>query len=518
MKVNDNKNRIINSIFMALIPSCICVVNLLLSRSSVFKVSLLSSSWNDELFYYKQVEAVLANGIPNGYFGFNESQAPFLTFAAWSPVILLPWVLWGLIFGWHLYSPFLCNVVILSASLAYFSWKTNIKTVSIGLFSVQTILFLPLSRYLLSSMPETNVISLSIVFFALFINELYSPKKSNRILMHILVVIATLTRPYLILFAIFPMYAEGIIKKVKVIISICVAAVSMIMYAIINKLLAAPYLTPIFSLEWLHVYIRDGIAAGNEYLFRVVGNKFVTLFSYNIPEAFKNKNSTGAYFTTLILFFLYWMIKLCLYIINGEKKNAILALGLWFLHLAMFFAVILMYKLNEGSRHFIWLISLDILLFVLHQNKAELITNVALACVVGFLFFGGIKNRENYLAPTKSELDQKIESVYDELNNLIPVTDTMSWDNDVIWLYSDIIRNDAEESDINVCWNYLYAMPKGIGINCCTYDYIVSNLDSLKSKYIMLIPESETEKALRDKGADILFENEDIVIMTTRSL
>ena len=44
-------------------------------------VSLITSQWNDELFYFKQVEAIINYGFPRGYYGFNESKALSLSFA-----------------------------------------------------------------------------------------------------------------------------------------------------------------------------------------------------------------------------------------------------------------------------------------------------------------------------------------------------------------------------------------------------------------------------------------------------
>ena len=68
---------------------CIAILTLLpLITSVVWKLfnmsdgSLLTSEWNDELFYFKQVEAIIDHGYPLGYYGFNESHALSFSFAA----------------------------------------------------------------------------------------------------------------------------------------------------------------------------------------------------------------------------------------------------------------------------------------------------------------------------------------------------------------------------------------------------------------------------------------------------
>ena len=45
-------------------------------------VFLPSSYWNDELMYFKQVEAVVSHGLPRGWFGFNEAHGSVYPFAA----------------------------------------------------------------------------------------------------------------------------------------------------------------------------------------------------------------------------------------------------------------------------------------------------------------------------------------------------------------------------------------------------------------------------------------------------
>lgn len=38
---------------------------------------------SDEVYYAKQLSAVVTHGVPQGYFGFNESHAEIGRFAAW---------------------------------------------------------------------------------------------------------------------------------------------------------------------------------------------------------------------------------------------------------------------------------------------------------------------------------------------------------------------------------------------------------------------------------------------------
>ena len=110
----------LKALLLACLPVIACLVYCAARGQGIGEIYLPASERNDELIYYKQVEAILRYGYPQGYFGFNESHALKLSFAAWSPLLMLPWVLWGLLFGWNLMSPVLCNIFLLTAAMFLF--------------------------------------------------------------------------------------------------------------------------------------------------------------------------------------------------------------------------------------------------------------------------------------------------------------------------------------------------------------------------------------------------------------
>ena len=78
----------VNALILALVPLLCVALRCAIDGKTLFDVYLPASPWNDELFYYKLTEGVLEYGVPQGYFGFNESHGRYLSFAAWSPVLL----------------------------------------------------------------------------------------------------------------------------------------------------------------------------------------------------------------------------------------------------------------------------------------------------------------------------------------------------------------------------------------------------------------------------------------------
>ena len=158
-------------------------------------LALLPVVWNDELFYYKQVEGILEFGYPQGYFGFNESHALNLSFASWSPVIVFPWVLWGLIFGWNLWSPIVCNIVITSLVCFVFVWLVKPAWKQLGVLALLFSLYTPFTRYILSGMAEVICFCMLILFYGLTVNYLNRSRTYKLVLLFIMGVLMTLMRP-----------------------------------------------------------------------------------------------------------------------------------------------------------------------------------------------------------------------------------------------------------------------------------------------------------------------------------
>ena len=202
----EKHDNLIKAIVAMMMPLLLCILRCALQGEWIGNVDITNSEWNDELFYFKQVECILEYGYPQGYFGFNESHAMYLSFAAWSPVLLFPWIIWGLLFGWNLMSPIWCNIVVMMLTVFVFvrlvkpNWK-QVLTLTV-LFAV----FSPMTRCMLSAMPEVLCFAVVITELALAINYAREAKNWKLVCMLVLVVLMTLMRPYLLMFIIFPAY------------------------------------------------------------------------------------------------------------------------------------------------------------------------------------------------------------------------------------------------------------------------------------------------------------------------
>ena len=233
------------TVLMALLPVVCCLITCVSQGKSIGDVYLPMSEWNDELFYFKQVEGIVNYGYPQGYFGFNESHALKLSFAAWSPALVFPWIIWGLIFGWNLMSPIICNIVLLTLSMILFVVLVRPTWKQLGILTLLFCLYTPFVRYMLSGMPEIICFSMLIVFYSLAINYTEREKNYKLVILFLMAGLLTLMRPYMLLFLLLPAFFW--IRKKRwwgALGSALVFGVVLGCYGLIKHYLGAEYFAP----------------------------------------------------------------------------------------------------------------------------------------------------------------------------------------------------------------------------------------------------------------------------------
>ena len=128
-------------------------VELFLNGVSLGKIYLPASAWSDEVYYAKQLSAVVTHGAPQGYFGFNESHAEIGRFAAWGPAVFYLYAIPGLIFRGQ--NAFLyCNLFWVLAGWLCFVWGTRLDWKRQLLFGVGIAALNAPVRYVFSAMQE----------------------------------------------------------------------------------------------------------------------------------------------------------------------------------------------------------------------------------------------------------------------------------------------------------------------------------------------------------------------------
>lgn len=507
-KLKENRILILQSLLFGMFPLVCAAVYCLLDGKWISDVYLPASYWNDELIYYKQVEAVVTHGLPRGWFGFQENHGSVYPFAAWSPVILLPWVLWGKLFGWNLLSPIWSNIVYNMLAMAAFALLVRPKVRTAAIVLGLTALFTPYSRYLLCGMPEALFMALGILLVALTKSQIEDAKVWKVAIMFGIVIFLTLGRPYLGLFFVLPTYFA--MKKSVIrggLLSLGIAAVTMFCYATISRLCSSPYIEPIVETEWLSVFSKEGLGAGLQYIIQTLWSKTDILFQDFLKRAVKYGLIAGSLFgvvgITALMLLVYSIRKGLLWKREkkGKKEYWLVGLSQFLMTAGMILALFLFYRMGEGSKHLMIFILMSLLWIALLEEKSGL---MKIAAAVLCLYFFVIKASAPYdwqVPYDDGVIRKEAEELKAQLDETMVLADSEDrYDNTVIWLASDYI---GEES-VTAAWGLLYMIPEGFGINFCTQVHVMEHVEELQSAYIAVLPNGMLEEKVLMRNADLI--------------
>ena len=470
---------------IALLPVLVCLLYALIDGHLPFKNSLQYSTWNDELFYFKQTESILSHGFPRGFFGFNESHAKVLSFAAWSPTLILPWLALGKIFGWKLFSPFIYNALLYCGAMLFWGIKTKPDFKKLLLVSAAFLLF-PLSyRYIFSAMPEIIVWALIIVFYTLatvYTNARPGKgKTASLVTMFFLSALLTTMRPYFILLMLLPAFFlflsyKGKKKWIAVFIDLAAALVTALAYRSLKSNLSAPYFTKLYNTQWLDELKANGLGASIKFIKETIIRKNVEIY-YHIKIALSSGNQPdGAFYFVFIGIIVTLFLVLLIKFLSGDKRYSITILHLALSMIALLLLVEIMYKPYEGSKHLLAFIIPAVLLII--DSKSVYFFHAAIIYLI-FILALVVKRptQTEYLLPYDDSSKSEEIAYWKETFNELEFTESDSpiYENTVIWTHGD--NHD--------CWQLLYSLPSISGINCCYSNYILNNFDSLKSRYIV---------------------------------
>ncbi|MCI8286142.1 MAG: hypothetical protein HFH89_00435 [Lachnospiraceae bacterium] len=525
----DNRGKtLVKALFLALLPVFCCVVYCAAQGFTIGQVYLPASEWNDELFYYKQVEGIIHYGYPQGYFGFNESHALKLSFAAWSPVLVFPWIIWGLIFGWNLMSPIYCNIFLMVFCCFLFVWLVRPAWKQLGILALLFCLYTPFVRYMLSVMPEVICFSMLIIFYSLAVNYLRREKVYKLVLLFLMAGTMTLMRPYLALFLLLPAFlwirksgwkgAAGAFAVVTAVVGV---------YAGIKHYLGAEYFAPLFFTDWVAAFFEQGLLGGIRFTLGklyYMGRDFLN----HMRQGFSTGLASGAFFAS----YLVCMLVLAVQSIRDgrrlrRKQNLIrkTALGneekelkvrfITEVHLAlsffaMLFALLLMYKLTEGSKHLLTFMAAAIFITALMETKFYKKAAVLGVTFAYFFFYMGLDPYDYQVPFVREERRASLEEWEDTLSGRLKLKEenVPNYENVVIWVFNDTV----EGTDVNTQWQLLYALPKGFGISCCMPDYVMEHFDTIQSRYLCVVPGGPVEEKCIRAGYEKITEQENAVL------
>lgn len=265
-KFNIEKlNYTVSILSFALIPLIACFIMCLRDGIYFSDIFIANSKWNDEIFYYKMIEALANYKQPLGYFGYNESIANVGRLGPWSPVLFIFYTIYAKVFGWSMMSPIYCNLLLMTVAMAIFALlvkPTRKQTVFICLIYCLGTIF---TRYIFSVMPEVSIYALLIVYLGIFVKMCRRTGKDINLFyfvsLNILLSLLTLMRPYWLLLIILPGYYwyQTYRKRVIIVIEGMWSFSCILMYFAISRNLCAPYYTNIIKFDWLELLFSNPI-------------------------------------------------------------------------------------------------------------------------------------------------------------------------------------------------------------------------------------------------------------------
>lgn len=213
------KQSYIFPVFFILLPAILfLIITIVQCGRSGVGLSLPMPKWNDEAAYYELIKTWLATGMPEGYWGFGGGHAIIGTGSAWSPAILLPYAVWGEMFGWTYGSVVAANVAFLCIANAVVLLlcrpdKQGVwGLVLLEMFSGHILL------YMNTVMSEVLRYALAIVLAAMLYRLLFGEEeRENRIFRYIIVpaYIIVVTQIYIFFAFAVPIYVFAVCRRKK---------------------------------------------------------------------------------------------------------------------------------------------------------------------------------------------------------------------------------------------------------------------------------------------------------------
>ncbi len=502
-KRNDaSEGLIIKGVIALIFPALAGAIYCALRGVSISQLFVPASYNNDCLMYYKQIEAMLYRGVATGYFGYNESHALIGNLAAWSPVIYLPWLIWGALFGWNATAPLLCNVVLLGVAFCFFVMLTKPDYLSFfaGLFTL--LLFPSFAIHVLSGLPEAVLTAYLIVFLGLSIRLCESVSKADRnnkriaamlTIAFAIIIMLTLIRPYMIMFIALPVYTyRKAFGKKTLFVSGLIIMLTLAGYYCLNKYFTSGYFFEMYDVSIIKALVKGHLIEALR-LCRDVGMKTVIGIVEYISDAFRYGLTAGTqYFMSVSALFL----ALLLFAFESKTSRRFFYLVYVISLIALLGAIVfILQEPNEGARH-LWMFAVTGCLLFTNSMDGQYGNRIPYWAVriisIVLLSFFLIKGS---LVPTDYDIPvgtDRFKEAYAEwengLSGIEVNTETDNrFENTVIWVLSD----DSNRNDVGEVYAPLYALPGGLGINLCFDWYVINNYDSLESRYIYTHKDSE---------------------------
>lgn len=492
----------IELICFACIPLFACIIFAALQGMALWQIDPFASLWNDEVFYYEQIEAMVKYGAPLGYFGYNGSFADVGTLGAWPTFILYPYVLLGHIFGISPYHMIWFNIafMMLAFGVFYYLAKPD-KWQSIAI----ALLFLtfPASmRYLMSGMVESLFNASLVVLIGFLIY--FQRGKYGRVslgIAYFLVFYFAVCRPWFLIFIAIPAcYHFKISKKESILASVLTMVLFGVTYVFYAMPRCAAYLYDTINLQIFKTLFESGIFAFIKEVITTTINDGIALLGFML--------SFKTFYAASIFSFLILLILILVSVVVQSKqlktlKNEKIITGIMaiVMSVCIVWALILFYTEEQVSRHIMSLIiglQMLLVMYFVPKKKTFIAGIVIVFTIVGWQYradgYTFMLPRETGAGSILKEEAEMLKTAFDCVEEENP------WENTVLYVYP------------NVNTNYCYYLPDGVGVNLCIEPYINEVYTTTPAKYILTNYNDGTYAMYREAGWKVIAQGQAFVL------
>jgi len=465
----------IEPIAFACIPLLACMLFAALQGIALWEVSPFASLWNDEVFYYEQIEAMVKFGAPLGYFGYNGSFAEVGTLGAWPAFVLFPYVLLGYVFGISPFHMIVFNIMFMMLAFGTFYYLAKPEKWQCFVIALLFFTFPASMRYLMSGMVEAlfNAAIVVLVGFLIY----FQRGKYGRVslgISYFIVFYFAVCRPWFLIFVFIPAFYHFKLHKAE---SVVASLVTMGAFAGVYVFYAMPrcaaYLYDTINLQIFETLLGSGVFAFLKEVIKTTVYDGMGLVSYLL--------SFNTFYAASIISFLVLLGLIVVSVLVRKKqvktfKDEKLITGIMaiFVCICIVWALVLFYTEEQVARHIMSLIiALQMLLVIyfLPKNKALIIALVVMFGLVGWQYRA---DGYTFALPKEGGAGSVMTEEAKDLQNAFEVVEGQSpWQNTVLYAYP------------NVNTNYCYYLPEGVGLNLCLESYINEVYATTDAKYIL---------------------------------
>lgn len=461
----------------------------------VSRIYLPASSWSDEVVYSKQLAAVVRYGAPQGYFGFNESHAPVGTFAAWGPAIFWIYAVPGFFlrgqnaFVW-------CNLFFAVAGWLAFARGTGLRVRRQILFAVVLACLNAPIRYLFSAMQEPlhYALVLSVLGMAFLVRK--TNRRSAWVALGILCALATLARAYNGVLWLYPL-ALAWPNRRRVAPCLAGAALSAAGTLTLMSRWYAPYFFTNVDTEALRLLAHMQPLAAAKYSYYKLSGALTQVWQEVVASL---SGQGGGYY---LAFFLLLAVALGGLIWDGRHKRP------WFWKgcavvtaLAVFLALMLMYRPAEASRHTLVLDLLLLATLVLESPRPAAATALGAVALTAAGVLALTANGGFGVPSYRADIAAEVEALHAVLaEGRQAATGEDPWEQTLAYSFGDSAHVGM-----------LYAAPDGMGLQFDEAAYLADDSHSIQSRYVMTSSGSEVETRLLREGWSLVFQGEYCIV------